>query len=529
MAVLQSYSDMQVCLSGSRTSIPLSEAYRLLSETEHNIRPAGKGSKGRVYSFRLASDRFSHYAMKVTPGNTFAGSDIEAGAYSELAMLRYLKRQYIDTGLTPHLQELAEYSCNSQRVCTVSAFAEFGTLNQWIFKHGSAQHESVWRVLLFQLTYTLAWLERLDPLFRHNDLYTKNVLIYADEVEHCSRYVAPTRQEFHVPNVGFRAVIADFGLSSIAGTVDNIEAVHHRLNRPGWGIGFDGCASYDLYRIVRETMRGAREADCLQYFYTLAGDLNKVWGEEMSAAYEWETAPSVRPKRPFEDYPTCAAVLGSELFQRFLRPQPDCTRAYGSRQLRKLDSDQVVELLCPIDIGEPDRLGQPDFMFDGARNLGHFRQLVSYRTLFCELFNPDEDSEVDLDSEEAEAGSPGLASSTEEEVGPLQRGERVHVQELVERLFFEFDSQDNRTKSDEFWKIFDAAVTFIEPSGARNLALLAICIFFFEKPFTSGSYRSLDFLKYTQQQGIRRDEAVQLEYSWLKLKMQELGRWPVPL
>lgn len=524
MAVLQSYPDMQVCLSGSRSSIPLSEAYRLLSETEHNIRPAGRGSKGRVYSFRLAGDRLSHYALKVTPGNTFACSDIEAGAYSELAMLRYLKHQYIDTGLTPHLQELVEYSCSAKRVCTVSPFAEFGTLHQWTFRDGAAQHESVWRVLLFQLTYTLAWLERVDPLFRHNDLYTKNVLVYADEVENCTRYIAPTRQEFHVPNVGFRAVIADFGMSSIGGMVDNIEAVHHRLNRPAWGIGFDGCASYDLYRIVRETMRGAREAGCLQHFYTLAGDLNKVWNEEMSAGYEWETAPCIRPKRAFEDYPTCAAVLSSELFQRFLRPQPDCTRAYGSRQLRKVDSSQVVEMLCPIDIGTPDRMGQPDFMFNGAKNLEHFRQLVSYRTLFCELFNPDEDSEVDLDCEE----EPGLNSSTEEEP-TVEQSERAYVQELVERLFFEFDSADNTKKYEELWKIFDSAVKFLEPSGAHNLALLAICIFFFEKPFTNGSLRSLDFLKYAQQQGIKRDEAVQLEYSWLRLKMQELGHWPVPL
>lgn len=521
MTTFSSYTDMRVRLGKSRQGMELDEAYALLCSPEHGVPVVAAGSGGSVYSARLESDRSCNYALKIGRGNTFGMGNIDSGSYSELAMLRYLKTQYIDTGLTPHLQELLEYSSNPQRVCTVSKFAEFGDLNRWIRNHGQHQHESVWRVLIFQLAYTLAWLERLDPLFRHNDLYTKNVLVYSDETEGCTRYILPDRRQFRVPNVGFKLVIADFGLASIPGKIDNIDVLHYEVDQPGYGMGPSNHVGYDLYRIVRDMIATAQYYGCAGFFYSLIKETTAVWNEDLTQRHEWQESPQIRPTRPPELYPTCASVLRADMFYRYVdrgdKSAVACTRAYGSLMPRSVDCEKLVDMLIPIDIGTPRKEALPDFMFGAQRNAGLFAVLPSARTLFVEVFNSsDNDEDMSTDSDE----NPPAA---------LKHYEQTVVDTLIERLFYNASSSNHDAKHALITKTFAAVLEFLEPSGVQNLSLLVLCLFFAEQPWVQSNERRNDFASYCYELHVHYCEAVLLQYGWLKMKMRELGKWPIPL
>jgi Protein kinase domain. len=69
-------------------------------------------------------------------------------------------------------------------------------------------------VYIFHLTYGLLFIKQLFPKFKHLDWGEKNVFFRRCVNFGCTKYTIAS-QNFWVPNVGFQALIGDFGISTL--------------------------------------------------------------------------------------------------------------------------------------------------------------------------------------------------------------------------------------------------------------------------------------------------------------------------
>jgi hypothetical protein len=108
------------------------------------------------------------------------------------------------------------------------------------------------RVLLFQIIYTLAVIQDFFPKYRHNDLRDVNVLVFERPDwktfrTGASRYeYVLDKQSFYVPEIGVQAALWDYDLSSIQGQIDNTKIP--LVSKPN-GIRETQNHYYDLYSI----------------------------------------------------------------------------------------------------------------------------------------------------------------------------------------------------------------------------------------------------------------------------------------
>jgi len=116
----------------------------------------------------------------------------------------------------------------------VSEWAEAGDLMNYIYDNYKKMSENVWKVILFQVIYTLARIHLRYPQFRHNDLKSNNVLLQKIQFvdsnsSHENKFLyayresksAKIRYTFQVPNIGLQAKIWDYDFSCIGDLIKN--------------------------------------------------------------------------------------------------------------------------------------------------------------------------------------------------------------------------------------------------------------------------------------------------------------------
>ena len=85
-----------------------------------------------------------------------------------------------------------------------------------------------WKVLLFQIIYTLAVIHDKYPAFRHNDMKANNILINTDnstqQTSKAQLYLYTNddwNKQFLIPNIGIQAKIWDFDFACVKGLIEN--------------------------------------------------------------------------------------------------------------------------------------------------------------------------------------------------------------------------------------------------------------------------------------------------------------------
>lgn len=119
----------------------------------------------------------------------------------------------------------------------VSEMAEYGDLGQFISLHCKKWQESevIWKVIFFQLLYTLAVIHIYFPNFLHNDLSPSNILVrptntsltFTESAENTTYFEYHLKDNtYYIPDLGFQLLLWDFDFSTIAGKIDNDKVLY---------------------------------------------------------------------------------------------------------------------------------------------------------------------------------------------------------------------------------------------------------------------------------------------------------------
>ena len=105
---------------------------------------------------------------------------------------------------------------NTTLVAYISEHAVHQDLGKWLVRHKPNNIEI--KILNFQVMYTLACIQSLDPTFRHNDLSYSNILIQNNVIKSgdsdCYNHYSFFDIDFLIPNVSFSTRITDFDFSN---------------------------------------------------------------------------------------------------------------------------------------------------------------------------------------------------------------------------------------------------------------------------------------------------------------------------
>jgi len=107
------------------------------------------------------------------------------------------------------------------------------SLDNYLKNNSEKMKTMHWKILLFQVLFSLAIIQKKYPTFRHNDLDLNNIYVYQrTENDEKVKYNL-NGTIFDIPNVGFTIKIGNFYKSVIDGFVDNksLDAKMKKMNR----------------------------------------------------------------------------------------------------------------------------------------------------------------------------------------------------------------------------------------------------------------------------------------------------------
>jgi serine/threonine protein kinase len=78
-----------------------------------------------------------------------------------------------------------------------------------------------WKIIFFQIIFTLASIQKKYPDFRHNDLKANNIVLQISEKRSVNVSYNYEGQYFLVPDKGISVRLCDFDFATIPGIIDN--------------------------------------------------------------------------------------------------------------------------------------------------------------------------------------------------------------------------------------------------------------------------------------------------------------------
>lgn len=485
----------------------LKEILALLDIEDCPISPFDSGSFGSVYSIQRCTDS-TEFVLKVIESEEDCMAD---EVYSEISMMKYLRRQYIDSGISPHILSLEYLELGEKRAALVTEFADLEASHLFWRSYGKCMKAEHLRVIFFQLAYTLAWIESVDPEWRHGDLHCKNLLFRTWERTGHTEYVFADGSKFYLPNIGCQVLISDFDMACVRGKLDNLTATTYNVSHPSWGCTDRGGPGYDLYRAIRELLRLTKDFPPNAGVAQLVSELNLVWAEVMDRP-TLSVAPIIRPTQSLWLYPTCQKILlESNLFDCYRRFNPG-TVVYGLPRTDWLTAEELTALTYRRQcIGS--RKFNSGFMFGATRNRALFEALDSYKNCYSSYWEEPEDSPT-MDSED---------EIDEDEM-------KIEFSALLERMLFLYPVSDAKAKEARSWAVFSAARDFLglDSASRTDRWLLALCVFFAESPRPTCESRLGLFAKEVKNLHVTYPvQIVTLQYSWLRKVMEQEKVWPL--
>ena len=226
----------------------------LIDEGKSKITVLGSGAYGTALNMCIDEpDCKKNYAVKYAIFQEYYKDEHRDSICSsnnvEVLVLRLLNESIVYTGISPHIVLFLENAlCRNINLVETDFRDEvedgavmitametcIGNLGDMYankkfteteFKDSDGKNfsnDEVMMVMIFQIIYTLASIQYFFPYFRHNDLHPENVFIQRSDPSKKFYYYVIDGNAYKIPNTGFSARIADFGMSNITGVIDNI-------------------------------------------------------------------------------------------------------------------------------------------------------------------------------------------------------------------------------------------------------------------------------------------------------------------
>ena len=136
---------------------------------------------------------------------------------TDLALFEQIARESSSEQSQKFIHKLTEYThLNLVPVCIYEPVRQF---DDYLAK--TAMTVLHWKVIIFQVLFTLAIIHETYPGFRHNELKLQAIMISLTMSSPVKDEYTLGRQKFLVPNLGISVRIGDFFLSAIEGVVEN--------------------------------------------------------------------------------------------------------------------------------------------------------------------------------------------------------------------------------------------------------------------------------------------------------------------
>lgn len=106
----------------------------------------------------------------------------------------------------------------------ISEWCNGGDLLDYIRKNYQNMTLKEWKIILFQILFTLAKVQQIYPSFRHNDLKANNILVQLTEINSSNRKVYGyniDKYKYYIPNINLQIKIWDFDFACIDGIIEN--------------------------------------------------------------------------------------------------------------------------------------------------------------------------------------------------------------------------------------------------------------------------------------------------------------------
>jgi len=183
----------------------------------------------------------------------------------EPCLLRFLWERLVESKATPHIiaplgssyaivvgttqRQQKEDNETKQSLIQFMEKATAGTVRGYFTRLSILDFDLVFKVILFQVCYTLEAIYMRFPRFRHNDLKDDNVLLHKSASSGYTTYTIHG-VTFTLPNVGITALISDFDFACIPGHVfDNYKVTEQEWETPSYNMNtrIDHCADLSCF------------------------------------------------------------------------------------------------------------------------------------------------------------------------------------------------------------------------------------------------------------------------------------------
>lgn len=168
---------------------------------------------------------------------------------------------------------------------TLAEYADEKDLNDWMNDLGKDDHHDFYilLVLLFQIVFTFAHIQKTIPKFVHRDLHIGNILIKRDinYNEYLSKAYLMSFEDkiFRVPCIPYIAMIWDFEFSDIVGETSNLKSIENAIEEANHFYDMNclfSCVRYKLDSLFNVKYRPSTLSDQQQLQFNL---LNKFLNE----------------------------------------------------------------------------------------------------------------------------------------------------------------------------------------------------------------------------------------------------------
>lgn len=300
-----------------------------------NCRLLGSGSYGQVHLLESSSKTSPAVVAKVVSCSSILlgdpVSDPFRSEHVEPRIMHFLWNMFVGSTakVTPHLMapvgthHLVSWISEEQRKTDVDAtmsavhYMEFATdtvLRYYFAPLTQAEFNLHFRVVFFQVCYTLAAIHLKFPNFRHNDLKDDNICMHTTDKGGYYKYVFGDSHTFFVPRIGVIPIIGDFDFACIAGQLmDNYKTLEQQWQTPTLCIGVDEDQGADIWSLVANI----RQRYDSRFQRWITEELNELFGPQKKKHYN-----SNRRMHYDLDATATEVLLSSALFEDFVLESP---------------------------------------------------------------------------------------------------------------------------------------------------------------------------------------------------------------
>lgn len=256
---------------------------------------------------------------------------------AEHRMAKLLWEHFVETNITPHICMLLGKPCITNGTipqnkgkdmdCKYSSIqfmehAYYDNAKRFMREEVDNEHFDLYfRVILFQVTFTLCQIYKKFRYFRHNDLKSDNVLVQEGLTQGYSIYY-DDKTIFAIPSTGFRTLLADFDYSCIRGLIDNGKVIEDTFNSPSYNINDQLDYRSDIYLFIKTLYHDNidRIPNVLDNQLSTLYSHNQLdlWTAQGEDGNFMHPTPSLA-----KTLPTAQRILRSDLFKCFIVKNPE--------------------------------------------------------------------------------------------------------------------------------------------------------------------------------------------------------------